>query len=174
LLHGLYTTRYVAPATIICFQIQELLILSALFTAPTALSNGPTIIEAQADFVLAVLEKLRKEGVKTIEPNREAEDEWDSMIDAMNNYTLFPLTNSWWNRATIPGNKVQMLTHPGGIKMYEAQCLEALNGWKGFNVVLAEGAHKDEATGVVNNKEQGIAKDLAPAVESRKVEVTPV
>lgn len=69
-----------------------------------------------------------------MEPKKDAEDDWDAMIDAMNKPTLFPLTNSWWNRATIPGQKVQILTHPGGIEMYEGQIREKLNGWQGFDV----------------------------------------
>ncbi|KAI1625745.1 hypothetical protein EDD37DRAFT_316725 [Exophiala viscosa] len=102
--------------------------------APTALSNGPTIIEAQCDWVVSAIEKLEKEKAKTMEPKRDAEDSWDAMIDAMNKPTLFPLTNSWWNRATIPGQKVQILTHPGGIEMYEGQIKEKLEGWQGFEV----------------------------------------
>jgi hypothetical protein len=35
----------------------------------------------------------------------------------------------------VPGKKIQILTHPGGIAMYEGQCKEALQEWKGFNVV---------------------------------------
>ncbi len=102
--------------------------------APTALSNGPTIIEAQCDFVVSAIEKLEKEGAKTLEPTRQAEDEWDDMIDAMNKPTLFPLTNSWWNAANVPGKKIQILTHPGGIEMYEQQCRQTLADWKGFDV----------------------------------------
>ena len=115
------------------------------------MSNGPTIIEAQADFILAAIEKLEKEGAKSIEPNRDAEDGWDNMIDAMNKYTLFPLTNSWWNAANIPGKRVQILTHPGGIQMYEAQCRETLEGWKGFTVMHAQKGGA-EANGLVKEK----------------------
>ncbi|OQV02263.1 hypothetical protein CLAIMM_07494 [Cladophialophora immunda] len=103
--------------------------------APTALSNGPTIIEAQADFVISAIEKMEKEGAKTIEPSKEAEEEWDVMIDAMNKPTLFPLTDSWWNATNIPGKKPQMLTHVGGIEMYEEQCKATLGDWKGFTLV---------------------------------------
>ncbi len=124
--------------------------------APTALSNGPTIIEAQADFILSAIEKLEKEGAKSIEPNKDAEDEWDAMIDTMSKYTLLPLTNSWWNGANVPGKRIQMLTHPGGIQMYEAQCRETLQDWKGFTVVHGkDGIPK--ANGVA--EENGIAKE---------------
>ncbi|KAJ9494848.1 hypothetical protein H2202_009750 [Exophiala xenobiotica] len=102
---------------------------------PTALSNGPTIIEMQCDFVASAIEKLEKAGAKSVEPTREAEDGWDHMIDEMNKHTLFPLTNSWWTGANIPGKKVQIVSHIGGIEMYEGQCRETLQDWKGFNVV---------------------------------------
>jgi hypothetical protein len=131
-----------------------------LLAAPTALSNGPTIIEAQADFVLAAIQKLEKEGAKSIEPNKDAEDEWDNLIDAMNQHTLFPLTNSWWNGANIPGKRIQLLTHPGGIQMYEAQCLDKLEGWKGFTVVHDKNSAA-EANGVV--KENGAPKEVVVA-----------
>lgn len=127
-----------------------------LFTAPTALSNGPTIIEAQADFVLAAIEKLEKEGARSIEPNQASEDEWDSMIDKMSHLTLIPLTNSWWNAANVPGKKNQMLTHVGGIDMYEKQCRETLTDWKGFTVIHGKDGVAEET---VNEKTNGIVEE---------------
>ena len=60
------------------------------------------------------------------------------MIEEMDKPTLFPLTNSWWTAGNIPGKKVQMLIHLGGLEMYEQQCRDTLDGWKGFEVVTAE------------------------------------
>jgi hypothetical protein len=53
----------------------------------------------------------------------------------MNKPTLFPLTNSWWNRSNVLGKKNQALTHLGGMKMYESQIIDTLTDWKGFTVV---------------------------------------
>jgi hypothetical protein len=86
------------------------------------------------DFVVSAIEKLEKEGVRTIEPSQKAQDGWAKMIDERAKLTLFPLTNSWWNGSNIPGKKVQILTYIGGINRYEAQCRETLDGWKGFDV----------------------------------------
>lgn len=52
--------------------------------APTALSNGPTILEAQTDFICDAIKALRAEGVKSIEPKKESEDEWKEEMNAMN------------------------------------------------------------------------------------------
>lgn len=56
--------------------------------APTALSNGPTILECQTSFVCDAIQSLRAQGVTTIEPTREAEDEWKRGMDAMVEYVL--------------------------------------------------------------------------------------
>jgi cation diffusion facilitator CzcD-associated flavoprotein CzcO len=51
--------------------------------APTALSNGPTILEAQTDFICDTINQLRKQGKKSIEATTEAEDEWRDGMNAM-------------------------------------------------------------------------------------------
>lgn len=106
-------------------------------TAPTALSNGPTILECQVDFVCETIAKLEKENAKSIEPLKSAEEDWKEMIQAMNAPTLFPLTSSWWTGGNIPGKKAESLTYVLGIDRYEAQCRDTLTDWKGFEVVAA-------------------------------------
>jgi hypothetical protein len=60
-------------------------------TAPTALSNGPTIIEAQCDFIASVIDASIKQNIKSIQPTATAQVEWQALIDAMNEHTLFPV-----------------------------------------------------------------------------------
>ncbi|OAK94799.1 FAD/NAD(P)-binding domain-containing protein [Phaeosphaeriaceae sp. SRC1lsM3a] len=103
--------------------------------APTALSNGPTIIECQCDFAVDTIKAMRAEGSKAIEPTREAEDEWKAGMNAVVAHTLYPYTNSWWNTANIPGKAVENQTYILGIDKYEAQCREKMTDWKGFQVV---------------------------------------
>ncbi|KAK6367359.1 hypothetical protein LTS17_010285 [Exophiala oligosperma] len=73
--------------------------------APSALSNGITMIEMQADWVTSAIEKLEREGVSSFEPTKTAEDDWDAVIEDLNGPTLFPFTDSWWNKANLPGKK---------------------------------------------------------------------
>ena len=61
--------------------------------APTALSNGTTIIEAQIETIADMIAKLESEKVKTIEPQRAAEVEWKQTLEAMSKYTLIPYTD---------------------------------------------------------------------------------
>lgn len=103
--------------------------------APTALSNGPTIIEAQVETIVDMIQKLESEGGKTIEAEKQAEEEWKALLNMMTQHTLFPFTDSWWNGSNIPGKKAENMTYVAGINSYEAQCRATMDGWKGFNVV---------------------------------------
>ncbi|EUC27099.1 hypothetical protein COCCADRAFT_10211 [Bipolaris zeicola 26-R-13] len=100
--------------------------------APTAFSNGPTIIESQCDFIFDIIKKLEKENAKSIEPTTLAEDEWKALITDMTAGSLLKGTDSWWNGGNIPGKKIEVLTYGGGISEYEKTCYTKLDGWKGF------------------------------------------
>lgn len=103
--------------------------------APAALTNGPTLLEAQCDFVTTAIEKLEAEGARYIEATREAEDQWIQLVEDQNAPTLFPLTISWWNGGNVPGKKVQSYNYLGGIQNYESDIRGTLEGWKGFTIV---------------------------------------
>ena len=105
--------------------------------SPTALSNGTTIIESQVETIADMIAKLEKEGVRSIEPIHEAEVEWKDKIHKMSEHTLFPFTSSWWNGGNIPGKKAEGMNYIGGIDQYEKECRATMDGWKGFDVVVA-------------------------------------
>lgn len=107
-------------------------------TAPTALSNGPTVLECQLDWIVDAICKLREENYKSIEPTEEAEAGYKNLINVMASKTLFPLTSSWWTGGNIDGRQSQNLTYIGGIGAYEDLCREKLAGWEGFHVVAAD------------------------------------
>lgn len=106
--------------------------------APTALSNGTTIIECQVETIVDMIKKLEIENVKVIEPKAEAEEEWKAMLNGMVEHTLFPYTDSWWNGSNIPGKKAENQTYIGGINAYEAQCRATMDDWKGFNIIAGQ------------------------------------
>lgn len=51
--------------------------------APTALSNGPTIIEAQMETAVDMIKKLEEEKALSIEATKQAEAEWAGLCDTM-------------------------------------------------------------------------------------------
>lgn len=103
-------------------------------TAPTAFANGTTIIEAQVDWIVDVLQKLQDEGVKSIEAKRSAEEAWKKEIMDMNEKTLFPLTNSWYMGSNIAGKKREQLMYLAGIETYEKELRKVLKNWDGFEI----------------------------------------
>lgn len=102
--------------------------------APTALSNGPAVIESQVDWVASAIAKMEMDWVKTIEPQKEFAAKWRQDIQDMNAMTLYPLENSWYMGANIPGKVREQLMYLGGLDAYNVAIKEALVGWNGFEV----------------------------------------
>lgn len=84
------------------------------------------------------IKSLQGEGAESIEPTREAEEEWKVGMNAMVEHTLYPYTDSWWNTSNIPGKKAENQSYILGIDNYEAQCRDKMAGWKGFDVTSAK------------------------------------
>lgn len=104
--------------------------------APTAFTNGPVFIESQVDMITDLLQKLRSEGIQSIEARRDAEVKWKQAIQDDNNKTLLPLTDSWYMGSNIPGKPREQLNYLGGIAQYEAECRKALATLEGFDIVF--------------------------------------
>ncbi len=102
---------------------------------PTAFSNGPSCVEAQGNWIISAIGRIEKEGIKSISPTREAEEEWRKKVTELSDKTLFPKADSWYNGANIPGKPREQLNYAGGIPLYEKECYGVLDGWKGFEVV---------------------------------------
>ncbi|ERF72122.1 hypothetical protein EPUS_02913 [Endocarpon pusillum Z07020] len=63
---------------------------------PSAFANGPTCVEAQGDWIRSAIAKIDKEGIKSIDPTREAEEEWKRKVKELGDKSLFPKAKSWY------------------------------------------------------------------------------
>lgn len=101
--------------------------------APTALSNGPTCIEIQGDWIVKLLVYMKTHKKKTVVSTKEAEESWKENLIHLWNSTLLCRASSWYNGANIPGKPVEPLNYPGGIPSY-VNALEtcARNEYLGF------------------------------------------
>ncbi|KAF9870588.1 cyclopentanone 1, 2-monooxygenase [Colletotrichum karsti] len=107
--------------------------------APTAFTNAPVFIESQVDLIADFLTKLRDAKVDAIEPRVAAQEQWNAIIQEMNDHTLFPLCDSWYMGANIPGKKREQLNYIGGMNKYEDHVREAFQDWTQFHVVWEDG-----------------------------------
>lgn len=89
-----------------------------------------------------MIKKMRDENLETIEARPEAAEKWAADIQEMNDKTLFPLTNSWYMGANIPGKKREQLNYLAGLDTYERVCNEQIESWSGFELTRsAQSAH---------------------------------
>jgi cation diffusion facilitator CzcD-associated flavoprotein CzcO len=101
--------------------------------SPSVLSNMPVSIEQHVEWITGCLAHLRDGGVERIEATTEAEDAWVAHVRDVADATLFPLANSWYMGANMPGKPRVFLPYVGGVGTYRRRCDEvAARGYEGF------------------------------------------
>ena len=102
--------------------------------SPVALCNGPTCAELQGDWVVNCLTYLRANALTRIEATTEAEEAWTRHAKELADETLFPLADSWYMGANIPGKARQFLNYVS-LPSYMKQCItSAEKGYEGFSL----------------------------------------
>jgi cyclohexanone monooxygenase len=90
-------------------------------------------IEQHADWIAACLDYLRKNHIATIEADLQAENEWVDHVNEVASHTLFPLANSWYVGANVPGKPRVFMPYIGGVGAYRQKSDEvAATGYSGF------------------------------------------
>jgi cation diffusion facilitator CzcD-associated flavoprotein CzcO len=101
--------------------------------SPSVLSNMMVSIEQHVDWISDLIEYMRDHGKATIEPTVEAQDEWVRHVAEAGDNTLYPLANSWYMGANVPGKPRVFLPYIGGCGPYREKCDEiAAEGYTGF------------------------------------------
>lgn len=104
---------------------------------PTLLSNGPSSVEIQVRWIRDAIRLINRQGLKYINPTKEASDEWKARINELANKTLFPTTRSTYMGGSVPGKAVEMTCYAGGVNAYGPEIRGKLTGWQGFETVAA-------------------------------------
>jgi cyclohexanone monooxygenase len=81
-------------------------------------TNQPPVHEAQVNWIADAIKHTIDSGATTLEPTKEAEDEWMELCDAGAAMTLFPRVKSWINGANIPGKPIVNYFFMGGMAAY--------------------------------------------------------
>jgi cyclohexanone monooxygenase len=105
--------------------------------SPSVLSNMVVSIEQHVDWVVDAIEHLGAEGLRTIEPTQQAQDEWVDHVNLIASYTLYPKANSWYMGANVPGKTRVFMPYAGGVGEYRKKCDEvAAKGYEGFDLAV--------------------------------------
>jgi cyclohexanone monooxygenase len=100
--------------------------------SPSVLSNMAVSIEQHVDWITDCLVFLRTNGYDVIEATAEAEAAWVAHVSELGDQTLFPLANSWYVGANVPG-KPRVFMPYLGVGTYAQKCNEvAAAGYEGF------------------------------------------
>ena len=105
---------------------------------PTLLSNGPSTVEVQGRWIRDCINLVSRQGLKYIDPEKEAELAWKKKVNELGDASLFPtVRGSTYMGGNVPGRAFEMVSYGAGVGKYREEIRGALTGWKGFRTVKA-------------------------------------
>ncbi|OJJ48230.1 hypothetical protein ASPZODRAFT_1543128 [Penicilliopsis zonata CBS 506.65] len=102
---------------------------------PTLLSNGPTAVEIQCQWVVDAIKQMERQGIKYLDATEEASQQWKAHIDELSNETLLPTTRSTYMGSSILGKAFEQTCYAGGMFPYTEEIRAVLPTFKGFRIV---------------------------------------
>ncbi len=107
--------------------------------APGVFFTMPLGGELTTAWISECIRHVREAGLGAMEAQPEAEASWDEEINAIANGTLYPLADSWYMGANIPGKPRQFLGHLRGSQYFDRLNEVAEQGYEGFKFEAASG-----------------------------------
>ena len=108
--------------------------------SPSVLSNMVVSIEQHVDWITDCLGYMGERQAAVIEATSEAQEAWVAHVNEVADMTLYPLANSWYIGANVPGKPRVFMPYVGGVGLYRERCeAVAANGYEGFEVRSAAG-----------------------------------
>jgi cyclohexanone monooxygenase len=103
--------------------------------SPSVLSNMIVSIEQHVDWIADCITQLRARGGATIEATADAESTWIAHVNEVGNMTLYPLADSWYVGANVPGKPRVFMPYVGGVALYRQICdAVAARDYEGFEI----------------------------------------
>lgn len=104
--------------------------------SPSVLSNMVHSIELHVNWLTRCLEDARARGVRRIEAQQRAEDDWVHHVNEVADRTLYPTANSWYMGSNMPGKPRVFMPYVAGVPAYRKIVNEvAADGYRGFEMV---------------------------------------
>ena len=104
--------------------------------SPSVLVNMVVGIEQHVEWIGDCIAYLQRHGFMSIEASMEAENDWVGHVNAAADKTLFPLANSWFLGANIPGKARVFMPYVAKIGVYRGECQAIADaGYRGFTLL---------------------------------------
>jgi cyclohexanone monooxygenase len=101
--------------------------------SPSVLANMVVAIEQHVDWISDCLGYVGERQLGAIEATAAAQESWVAHVNEVADTTLFPLANSWYLGANIPGKPRVFMPYIGGLGVYSETCQDvAAKGYEGF------------------------------------------
>ena len=88
--------------------------------SPSVLSNMVHSIETHVEWISNLIADSRSKGIRRIEAVEKYEDSWVKHVNEAADETLYPIGNSWYVGANIPGKPRVFMPYVAGVPAYRA------------------------------------------------------
>lgn len=103
--------------------------------SPSVLSNMIISIEQHVHWIADCISNLEGRQVRAIEATPAAENAWVDHVNEVASLTLYPVANSWYMGANIPGKPRVFMPYAGGVGVYRQKIDEVAGaGYEGFTL----------------------------------------
>lgn len=103
--------------------------------SPSVLCNMAVAIEQHVEWIADCIAWMGERQMGAIEATEAAQDAWVEHVNEVADTTVYPLANSWYLGANVPGKPRVFMPYIGGFPAYRDKCREvAANGYEGFRV----------------------------------------
>lgn len=101
--------------------------------SPSVKTNMISAIEQHVDWISDFIVHIETQKYSTIEADSEEEKHWVAHVNEVADQTLYPLANSWYMGANIPGKPRVFMPYVAGLDKYRDICDDiAAQQYKGF------------------------------------------
>lgn len=98
---------------------------------PAALANIVRISENDVDWIAALITHMDGQGLATVEPTRQAEDDWMDIVAQLARRSLLTKAKTWYVGANVAGKAQGLTLYTGGFPRYREHCQRVIaNGWR--------------------------------------------
>ena len=98
-------------------------------------SNGPTSVEVQGRWIVDAIKQIDRQGLKYINPTKEASGKWKKKINELSDKSLFPTTKSTYMGGSMPHKAFEQVSYAGGLPAYAQEIRAGLPDFVGFDKV---------------------------------------